>query len=83
MLLASAHFGGPGIGSGLAAEIARLAPSCGVSTLHLQTERLDGGLYRRLGWRPLEPLRHHGLEVLVMEKYVGAATAHSNGGTES
>jgi GNAT superfamily N-acetyltransferase len=60
------------IGSRLAQEIAERAPSYGVRTLHLQTERLDGGLYRRLGWQPVTQVDNHGLNVLVMERQVGA-----------
>jgi GNAT superfamily N-acetyltransferase len=63
---------GRGLGCKLVQEIADRAPSYGVATLHLQTERLDGGLYRSLGWRPIQQVRHHGLEVLVMERQVGA-----------
>ena len=37
-------------------------------TLSLQTERPDGGLYRKLGWRPVEEAENHFLRVLVMER---------------
>ena len=63
-----ADFRGHGLGSQLADEIARQAPAYGVDILYLQTEQLDGGLYRRLGWQPLEQVNNHGLEVLVMER---------------
>jgi GNAT superfamily N-acetyltransferase len=63
---------GQGLGSLLAEDIARRAPHYGVRTLHLQTERLDGGLYRHLGWVPLEQVNNHGLEVLVMERDLGS-----------
>lgn len=66
---------GQGIGSQLAEEIARRAPSYGVSTLHLQTEHLDGGLYLNLGWQPVEQVDNHGLKVLVMERRVGTQAA--------
>lgn len=59
---------GQGIGRKLVQEIANRAPNHGVETLYLQTERLDGGLYRHLGWRPVTQVRHHGIDVLVMEK---------------
>jgi GNAT superfamily N-acetyltransferase len=39
-----------------------------VSTLHLQTDRLDGGLYRQLGWKESERVTYRGREVLVMER---------------
>ena len=63
---------GKGIASGLAKRIAEIAGSLGVDTLHLQTERLDGGLYARLGWVPFERANHRGLDVLVMERQLGA-----------
>ncbi len=62
---------GRGLGSRLANEIAGRAPAYGVETLYLQTEQLDGGLYRPLGWHPIEQVNNHGLEVLVMERAVG------------
>lgn len=43
------------------------ALSFGVYTLYLQTERLDGGLYSRLGWQPLKQVNYRGLDVLVMK----------------
>lgn len=61
-----------GIGSKLAQEIASRAPSYGVSTLHLQTEQLDGGIYRKLGWQPVQKVNNHGMNVLVMERHLGA-----------
>lgn len=59
---------GHGLASHLAEEIAQLAKSHGVSELSLQTERLDGGLYARLGWKPVEQVHHHGRDVLVMQR---------------
>ena len=61
---------GRGLGSRIANEIANRAPEYGVETLFLQTEQLDGGLYRRLGWTPIEQVNNNGLEVLVMERTV-------------
>ena len=65
------EYRGRAIGSALADEIARRAPSCGVETLYLQTERLDGGLYRRLGWHPVTRVKVRGPEVLVMRRLLG------------
>lgn len=62
------QFRGKGYASRIAGEIAGRAPAYGVEVLHLQTERLDGGLYERLGWRPVERASNRGLEVLVMER---------------
>ena len=59
---------GRGIASLAANKIADIARDLGVKKLHLQTERLDGGLYARLGWRPLEQVNYRGLDVLVMER---------------
>ncbi|MEN8129851.1 MAG: GNAT family N-acetyltransferase [Pseudomonadota bacterium] len=66
------EYRGNGLGSRLAEEIARHASLHGVRTLHLQTEQLDGGLYRKLGWQPVQRVDNHGMHVLVMERQVGA-----------
>jgi GNAT superfamily N-acetyltransferase len=58
-----------GIASSLCSEILDAARSRGVEQLYLQTERLDGGLYAKLGWMPLG--HHHEedrVEQLVMVK---------------
>ena len=67
--VASLHRG-QRIASQLAEAIASRAPSYGVKTLHLQTEQLDGGLYRKLGWLPIQEVDNNGLRVLVMERRV-------------
>lgn len=59
---------GRGIASQLAEAIAQKAGSHGVEVLSLQTERLDGGLYARLGWKPVEQVHRRGRDVLVMER---------------
>ncbi len=41
--------------------------SLNVQKLYLQTERLDGGLYKNLGWQAIERVNYRGVEVLVME----------------
>ncbi|MDB2356031.1 hypothetical protein N9V89_02245 [Pseudoalteromonas sp.] len=38
--------------------------------IHLQTEKLDGGLYKQLGWQPIEQVNNRGVEVLVMSKHI-------------
>jgi GNAT superfamily N-acetyltransferase len=56
-----------GVASSLCRGILDAATSRGVERVYLQTERLDGGLYARLGWMSLG--RHHeedGVEQLVM-----------------
>lgn len=59
---------GRSIGSVLAEAIATRAPEHGVKTLYLQTEQLDGGLYRKLGWEPLKQVQVRGPRVLVMRR---------------
>ena len=59
---------GQGVAARLVKKMIEIARSLGVKTLHLQTDRLDGGLYARLGWRPVEIVRYRDLEVLAMKK---------------
>lgn len=61
---------GRDIATMLVHQALRLARALGVEQLHLQTEKLDGGLYARLGWVPQERVTYHGNEVLVMEKHL-------------
>jgi GNAT superfamily N-acetyltransferase len=56
-----------GLASVLVSRCLELAKQFRVATLYLQTERLDGGLYAHLGWRPIEKVHYNGLHVLVME----------------
>ena len=59
---------GAGIASMLVREIEQVARDMSITTLHLATERLDGGLYKRLGWQPVTTVVDRGDEVLVMNK---------------
>jgi len=59
---------GRGIATLLSQRIETVARSLGVGRLHLQTERLDGGLYSRLGFQPVEQAHYNGCHVLVMAK---------------
>ena len=61
---------GLGIGGALIEEIVRRASERGVGLLSLQTERLDGGVYRHLGWVAVEKFRSRGDEVLIMERRI-------------
>ena len=63
-----AHRRGEGIATGLVQNIMTRAKDHGVTRLSLQTEQEDGGLYARLGWRPV--LRTAGTRrmVTVMER---------------
>ena len=56
------------VGSHVVENVVERARRLNVSTLHLQTERLDGGMYGRLGWEPAERVTYRGREVLVMER---------------
>ena len=47
-------------------KIMGIAQTLHISQLYLQTENLNGGLYRRLGWQPLERVNYKGIHVLVM-----------------
>lgn len=61
---------GQGLASKLVTRCLELAKQFQVRKLYLQTEQLDGGLYARLGWRPLETVHYNGLHVLVMEREI-------------
>lgn len=50
-----------------------LAQEMGVKALYLQTIRLDGGLYRKLGWKVFDKVIYRGIEVLVMVKKLGSS----------
>jgi predicted N-acetyltransferase YhbS len=62
---------GRGIAASLTRKITELAKSFGIPALYLQTQRLDGGLYSHLGWQPVEPVNHRGIDVLVMKRTLG------------
>lgn len=62
---------GKGIGSALANKIATIAVEFGAKELYLQTEALDGGLYRQLGWHLIETVRYKGFHVAVMVRNLG------------
>lgn len=59
-----------GVATRLSVGIVDIARSLGVQVLHLQTERLDGGLYTHLGWIARERVVNHGTEVLVMDRRI-------------
>lgn len=78
--LGGVYVAAPHRGRGLAARLVAHALECaaalGVRQLYLQTEADDGGLYRRLGWQPLERVHHlRGVDVRVMVRDVGASPA--------
>lgn len=47
-----------------------VAESHRVETLYLQTQKLDGGLYKRLGWKPVDKVEFKGKKVLVMKRHL-------------
>ncbi|WP_009631591.1 GNAT family N-acetyltransferase [Synechocystis sp. PCC 7509] len=65
-LFVSPEFRGCGIGSALAEEIVVIAKKFGVKEIYLQTEALDGGLYKRLGWKTIETIENNSVLVAVM-----------------
>ncbi len=52
-------------------ELLSIAKKLDVYKLYLQTEDLSGGLYRHLGWKPLEQVNYRNFDVLVMENQIG------------
>lgn len=62
---------GKNIAEKMIGKLVSIAEKLGVHTLYLQTAHPDGGLYRHLGWKPVEKVNYHGLNVLVMEKDLG------------
>lgn len=58
------------IASKLCEHSVNIAKSLNISKLYLQTEKIEdnGGLYAKLGWRPIERVHYNGVDVLVMEK---------------
>jgi len=50
--------------------IISIAVTLNINKLYLQTECLDGGLYKLLGWQPIERVSYRGVDVLVMENEI-------------
>ncbi len=63
---------GRGLAGGLVEQAAAQAVRMGVTDLYLQTEALDGGLYARLGWKPLQEADNRSYRVLVMVRRLAA-----------
>ncbi len=59
-------FRGNKVAARLVGQAITLASQMHVKTLYLQTIRLDGGLYRRLGFKAIDKVIYRDLEVLVM-----------------
>ncbi|HFK2906452.1 GNAT family N-acetyltransferase [Stenotrophomonas maltophilia] len=63
---------GRGLAGALVEQAAAQAVRMGVSDLYLQTEALGGGLYARLGWKPLQEADNRSYRVLVMVRRLAA-----------
>ncbi len=64
---------GRGLAEKVIRELLARGRALGVRDVYLQTEADDGGLYRRLGWAPLESLQHAaGMPVRIMVRSVAA-----------
>lgn len=58
---------GKGVGTEIVKNVVDIAANeYGIKTLYLQTEKLDGGLYSRLGFTEVARFKYDGLERLVM-----------------
>ncbi|GBE93572.1 GNAT family N-acetyltransferase [Nostoc cycadae] len=70
-LFVAPEFRGYGVGTALAEKITAIAKDFGANQLYLQTEALDGGLYKRLGWNVIETIEYKNVRVAVMLKQLG------------
>jgi GNAT superfamily N-acetyltransferase len=59
---------GKGVASALCARVIDLALELGLPALHLQTQDVTGGLYVRLGWRPIDRTVVEGRDTLIMKR---------------
>ncbi|MEO0424019.1 MAG: GNAT family N-acetyltransferase [Pseudomonadota bacterium] len=56
------------IASTLVSHTVAVASGLGLAQLYLQTSRLDGGFYRKLGWVPITSHESSAGEVLIMQR---------------
>ena len=63
-------FRGAGVASKMVREIEKIARIFSLPIIYLQTERLGGGLYTRLGWKPIDIVKDRGDKVLVMQRHL-------------
>ena len=59
---------GQGIGELLVKRIEEISENLGIQELFLQTKKLDGGLYSKLGWKPIERITNNGITACIMHK---------------
>ena len=67
-LYVAAAYRGNHLAEHLIDALVHRARQYGVTQLHLQTEVFTGGLYSRLGWKPMFRAVNHGVDVLVMRR---------------
>lgn len=63
-----ADYRGEKIATALTRQIIELAKARSLPHLYLQTVNLTGGLYARLGWKPVEHFYYRNVETLLMCK---------------
>ncbi|CAM3961805.1 GNAT family N-acetyltransferase [Pseudoalteromonas byunsanensis] len=63
---------GKEVATALVDRVEQAAKSIGIKELFLQTEALEGGLYKRVGWQNLERVTYCGVDVQVMSKRLTA-----------
>ncbi|NRD71892.1 GNAT family N-acetyltransferase [Shewanella sp. VB17] len=59
---------GNGTAQSLIEVISEKAKLLGVQELYLHTEVLSGGLYKKMGWLPVEEILYCGINALIMKK---------------
>ncbi len=62
------QYRGRAVASELSRSVIDLARDMNLPHLHLQTVSLQGGLYSRLGWEPVESFNYRGEDALLMIK---------------
>lgn len=67
VFVAAAHRGDK-VATALTQEIIALARNRGLPHLYLQTANISGGLYAKLGWKPIERFTYRNAETLLMCK---------------
>lgn len=61
---------GTGIAYQIVEQLIEIARVLQIRKLYLQTERLNGGLYSRMGWKEIEQITYHNIPIVVMERKV-------------
>lgn len=65
------------LGSKTTERIIELARDMGLPHLYLQTQNLSGGLYKGLGWQPIEQFSDRGEETLLMYLPLQTESTHT------